>query len=109
MIPQVLVEWVFPSIPATTSYQIWLRYTNPGPDAARGAMVLGELDSSNARVVFRNCPPPNACHTPLVMSDDITTIASFTLISGPTTSLTVTLSNIDLYLVRDYMKHYLHD
>lgn len=63
-------------------------------------MVVSEDLEFNARVVFRNCPPPNACHTPLVMSDDITTIASFPLISGPNTQVMLTLSNIELNIVR---------
>lgn len=68
-------------------------------------MVVSEDLEFNARVVFRNCPPPNACHTPLVMSDNITAIASFPLMSGPDTTVTVTLSNIELYIVRFHFQN----
>ena len=97
---QVSYGWVFPSLPLTTTYQVWLSYTNPGADTALGAMVTSEELFYNARVVFRHCPPPTACHTPLVMSFDITTVASFVLIAGASPILTLTLSNIELNLVR---------
>ena len=108
-VPQETFEWEFPSVPQTTSYQVWLGYTNPGGDTPLGAMVISEEQFFNARVIFRTCPPPNICHTPLVMPNDITTIASFMLLSGEVSIIALTLSNIDLNIVSMCLCNYLLD
>lgn len=96
---QETFEWEFPSIPQTGAYQLWLRYTNPGGEVPLGAMVISGEQFYNARVVFRHCPPPDACFVPLATMDGVS-IASFMLGADEGSIVALTLSNIDLNLVR---------
>ena len=84
----------------TTTYQIWLSYTHPGVDVSLTAMVTGGDQLYNARVVFKYCPPPNPCSTPLVMSRSIMSVESFFLTSGENWNVDLTLTDIDLNIVR---------
>jgi hypothetical protein len=93
--------WEFPSIPQTTTYQIWLSYTRPGTEFSLTAMVAGGDQLYNARVVFTHCPPPNPCYAALVMSRNIRSTESFFLTSGESWNVALTLNDIDLNI--DYI------
>ena len=95
------MQWTFEGFPQSTSYQLWLRYSNLGPDRVHNAMVMqdGLEVLYNARVVLLNCPPPSICYASLGMASNISNVASFSLLSGTETSLIFTLSDVQLYLV----------
>ena len=97
--PQETFEWEFPSIPQTTAYQLWVRYTNPGGETPLGAMVISGEEFFNTRIVFLNCPPPHPCHAPLVSMSGVD-IMSFRMVAGGGSIIALTLNTIQLNLVR---------
>jgi len=94
---QVMVQWMFPSLPAASRYQLVLRYGNFGTSRTLGVTVMQGGQVYNARLaLLGGCSPP--CYAMLSNASFISQAAEFELSEGPAT-ITMSLSGVNFALV----------
>ena len=92
-----MVQWMFPSLPAASRYQLVLRYGNFGTSRTLGVTVMQGGQVYNARLaLLGGCSPP--CYATLSNASFINQAAEFQLSEGPAT-ITMSLSGVNFALV----------
>lgn len=97
-----MVQWMLPSLPKASRYQLMLRYANPGLSRVLNAVVMQGSVMQTVRFTFQSgCPPP--CYSTAMSvivngSQLIQTVSELDLGVTPVT-MTMTLSSVDLLVV----------
>lgn len=92
-----MVQWMFPSLPAASRYQLVFRYGNSGTSRTLGVTVMQGSRLYNARLLLvGGCTPP--CFATLTNASNVNQAAEFELSNGPLT-VTMTLSSVNFVLV----------
>ena len=92
-----MVQWMFPSLPAASQYQLVFRYGNSGTSRTLGVTIMQGSRMYNARLLLvGGCSPP--CYATLTNASNINQAAEFELSSGPLT-VTMTISSVNFVLV----------
>lgn len=92
-----MVQWMFPSLPAASRYQLVFRYGNSGTSRTLGVTIMQGSRMYNARLLLvGGCIPP--CFAALTNASNVNQAAEFELSNGPLT-VTMTLSSVNFVLV----------
>ena len=108
---QETVQWMFPSLPRASTYQLVLRYANIGVPTSSQAPVATVLQGSQMYtprfIIEPSCVPP--CHASSMFPDFMDgqldfRLAEFDLSEDPVT-VTLELSSIDVLIVSPLKKN----
>ena len=92
-----MVQWMFPSLPAASRYQLVFRYGNSGTSRTLGVTIMQGSRLYNARLLLvGGCTPP--CFATLTNASNVNQAAEFELSNGLLT-VTMTLSSVNFVLV----------